>query len=130
MVAPKINSCRSVGTNVKGIQNTARRRSLILRFKRNTLVTVLILLFCIKVSITKVLPTTDSKKIILYRGILTAPPNCIGGAGLLTGVSIIMVTVVLRSKVELYDELSLNTGANPFASSLMIYLCSLIPLAS
>ena len=124
MVAPKIKSCRSVGTNVKGIQNTASRRSLILKFKRNTLVTVLILLFCIRVNITSVLPTTDSKKIRLYNGILTAPPNCIGGDSLLKGVSIRLVRldVAFWSSVKLYCQVSLDKSINPSCFSIMTEL--------
>lgn len=73
MNSPNMNFLINCGMMVNGIQNTARRRSLILRFSRNTFVTVLILWFCAKVSITSPFPTTLNMKIILYSEILIYP---------------------------------------------------------
>ncbi len=75
ITSPKMKFLSSVGTRVKGMQNTASNRSLILKLSKNTLVTVLILLFCIKVRITNVFPTTESRNIMVYNGILTSPPK-------------------------------------------------------
>jgi uncharacterized radical SAM superfamily protein len=63
---PNIKFFIIIGTRVKGIQKTARRRSLIAKFNRNTLVTVLILLFCTNVKITRPFPITARMKIVLY----------------------------------------------------------------
>lgn len=73
MNSPKMKFLMSCGMMVKGIQRTARSRSLTLRFSRNTLVTVRILWFWTRVKITNPLPTTLSIKMIEYRVIRMYP---------------------------------------------------------
>ena len=60
---------------VKGMQKKQSIRSLIASDSRNILVTVLILLFLISTMITRVLPSTLSKKIKEYRKIRTVWPK-------------------------------------------------------
>lgn len=69
MTSPKMKFFKKRGTNVNGMQKTVSRRSDMERFSRNTLVTDLIFLFWMTVTITRMLPTTDSRKMIAYMGI-------------------------------------------------------------
>jgi len=66
MNGPNIKFLIRIGIRVKGIQNTASRRSLMARFNRNTFVTVRILVFWTKVRITSIFPTTAKTNITLY----------------------------------------------------------------
>lgn len=68
---PNMKFCRIKGIVLKGIHNMAINKSLIARLSKNTLVTVLIRLFCTSVIITKMFPTTERKNIRKYRGIRT-----------------------------------------------------------
>lgn len=73
MTFPKMKFLRRVGMRVNGMQNTVSNRSLIERLRRNTLVTVLILFCLARVTMTKLLPTKDKRKIILYNVIRNSP---------------------------------------------------------
>ena len=64
MWGPKMKFLMNKGIRVKGIQNTARSKSLTARFNKNTLVTVLIRLLRIKVKITNRFPVTAKMKIV------------------------------------------------------------------
>lgn len=79
MNSPKMKFWSMMGMMVKGMQNTARSRSLTDRFSKNTFVTVRIPLFCMSVIITSRLPTTDNTNIRTYRGIVMMSEVCRGG---------------------------------------------------
>lgn len=95
----------NMGTIVKGIQNTAKSRSLTDKFNRNTFVTVLIRLFWIKVRMTKAFPKTAKMKICIYRGIRSIPSQSSGGGNQGTNPSCTGSYVMLPS-LPFMEELS------------------------
>lgn len=79
MNPPKMKFWSMMGMMVKGMQNTARSKSLTDKFSKNTFVTVRIPLFWTSVIITSRFPTTDNTNIRTYRGIVTMLEVCRGG---------------------------------------------------
>lgn len=53
----------------------AERKASLTKLRRKTLVTVRIRRCCVKVTMTRMLPTTDRTKMTEYRGIITSAPN-------------------------------------------------------
>ena len=97
ITGPNTKFLNAIGIMVNGIHKTANSKSLMDKFSKNTLVTVRIRLFCIKVIITRTLPKTDNRNINEYKGNVTI--NSAGNIGELNVLGPVPVSLGVTLKV-------------------------------
>lgn len=121
---------RAVPSNLEGVRLNVRIINEVLtKLRRNTLVTVRILRFCVSVTMTKIFPITERMKMIEYSGIITSAPNPLLPAAEEEPGTELMVENM--SAQVLTTSLPLDSVVETSATKLMLPICrSVISLIS